>query len=401
MDSENKEKVKEITTESVLRFESANFEPALRAIQQMNQINMQPVVQAIQQASEINMRPFNEAIQTMHNINVQPMLNAIETSKAININMEPTVKAIQQMNEINMRPMVHAIQQASEINMRPLIEAIQTVNNINVQPMIQAIQIMSERNSEIVQQIIDAFSVQVTSLLNNIDFSPLYRSYGIIEKVAKKYELHQEIIIQLLNEHQWFVLPSMPMNFIYEILGILTEDNKRIKLNEHFFNYFAYNDYENLINLVDKWDSSGKLRYGRMKVIKDCLNSIINSKNGRIPSTMIVPTLIAQIDGIQREFLLKNNFEPIWVKYQYEGEGKKMNQNEAWDFIYSPEDSFSEIANDVILDVLFANVNPGESIKTPITFSRHKIMHGEHLNYGTKPNTIRTFLILDFLHELL
>ena len=182
---------------------------------------------------------------------------------------------------------------------------------------------------------------------------------------------------------------------------MISSPDKRNKLNEHFFNYFTGNNFKNLTDLVDKWNSSGKLRPGRLKVINDCTNSILKSENNKIPSTMIVPTLIAQIDGLQREFLIKNNFEPVWIKYKYEGEGKTMNQQEAWDYIYSPNDSFSEIVNDVILDVLFANVNPGEPIKTPITFSRHKIMHGEHLNYGTKPNTIRTFLILDFLHELL
>lgn len=114
-----------------------------------------------------------------------------------------------------------------------------------------------------------------------------------------------------------------------------------------------------------------------------------------------MPALIAQIDGIQREFLIKNNFKPEWTKFKFNGKGKKMNQNEAWQYIYSPEDEFSSIINDHILDVLFATAILGKPLKTPITFSRHKIMHGELLDYGTKPNTIRTFLILDFLHDLL
>lgn len=35
-----------------------------------------------------------------------------------------------------------------------------------------------------------------------------------------------------------------------------------------------------------------------------------------------------------------------------------------------------------------------------ITFNRHKIMHGEYLKYGRIDNTIRAFLILDFLATL-
>jgi len=74
-------------------------------------------------------------------------------------------------------------------------------------------------------------------------------------------------------------------------------------------------------------------------------------------------------------------------------------QKDVWKDTYAPEDVFSSITNDIILDVLFAKVYPGESIKTPINFSRHKIMHDEWLDYGTKYNVIRTFLILDFLND--
>jgi hypothetical protein len=93
-------------------------------------------------------------------------------------------------------------------------------------------------------------------------------------------------------------------------------------------------------NLVGKWESCGKFRPGRIKIIKDCLNAIQNGEKGKIPSTLIVPVLIAQIDGIQREFLIKNNFKPEWTKFKFNGKGKKMNQNEAWQYIYSPEDDF-------------------------------------------------------------
>ena len=73
-----------------------------------------------------------------------------------------------------------------------------------------------------------------------------------------------------------------------------------------------------------------------------------------------------------------------------------MKKKKAWKYLYEPEDIFSDIINDIILDVLFATAIPDKPIKTFITFSRHKLMHEEHLNYDTKYNAIRTFLILDF-----
>jgi len=56
-----------------------------------------------------------------------------------------------------------------------------------------------------------------------------------------------------------------------------------------------------------------------------------------------------------------------------------------------------ELANEVFLNILFQGSQRGEPLKTPFTFNRHKIMHGEYVKYGRIDNTIRAFLILDFL----
>lgn len=56
--------------------------------------------------------------------------------------------------------------------------------------------------------------------------------------------------------------------------------------------------------------------------------------------------------------------------------------------------------NDVFLDILFQKAYHGEKC-TSLHFSRHKILHGEITNYGQKDFTVRCFMILDFLSELM
>lgn len=307
--------------------------------------------------------------------------------------MESMKQAMDTFNTIDWNKVSYSMDKASQIN----LHAIERANSVNINAALKSIDAINSVNLEKISQ-------QISFLLRNVDFDTIFKQYEITINWANLYQLKHNTLIQVLNDYQWFVTPEMPIDFLLELVNI-SETNgpreRRKKINKHFFNYFADNDYENLKGLVEKWESSKKFKPGRLKIIKDCLNVIIISKNGKIPSTLIVPTLIAQIEGMQTEFLLKNDFKISKRQFIHPDTGKKRWPHEAWKDTYVPEDVFSLITNEIILDVLFASVYPGEPIKTPINFSRHKIMHGEHVNYGTVPNTLRTFIIIDFLHNLL
>lgn len=117
----------------------------------------------------------------------------------------------------------------------------------------------------------------------------------------------------------------MYIELIYELNEVIKNNKSRKNINRVFFKYFTRNNYENLIGLVENWTSYKKFRHGRLKIINDCLKSRIESESGKFSSTLIIPMLIAQIDGIQREFLYKNNFEPTYEsKVKCKGETKSI-----------------------------------------------------------------------------
>jgi len=59
-----------------------------------------------------------------------------------------------------------------------------------------------------------------------------------------------------------------------------------------------------------------------------------------------------------------------------------------------------EIGNDFILNTLFQTAYTKQKLKKPFGLNRHKIMHGEYVNYGRNDHLIRSYLILDFLYGL-
>ena len=143
-----------------------------------------------------------------------------------------------------------------------------------------------------------------------------------------------------------------------------------------------------------------------MKIIRDCVNIIKNCPKEVNFSNLVVPTLIAQIDGIQQEFMKQNGLV-VDFKIVHDLEGNKLKDEHGQNIRFyqyyrelTSDDSFSDAMNDVFLDVLLQDTLPRGDYKTSIHFSRNKILHGENANYGKKDYTIRCFMILDFLHEL-
>lgn len=191
----------------------------------------------------------------------------------------------------------------------------------------------------------------------------------------------------------------MNIPIVYDIMEVCnsSSEHKQKEINNIFVNYFLENNYGKLDGMVDKW-SNNPLFKRRIKIIKDCVNIMKVSGNDINYSNLVVPTLIAQIDGIQNEFMKLNGFQIN--RYGFiDSEGNKIGKEDYFRKLTSGNEFFDSM-NDFFLEVLFQTVYPGEKCKS-LHFSRHKILHGEITNYGQKVFTIRCFMILDFLSELM
>jgi hypothetical protein len=206
----------------------------------------------------------------------------------------------------------------------------------------------------------------------------------------KQYRIAEQEAIQILSKYKWFITPSLPLDFVFEAVKIgRGRGNQRKAINRLFVDYFSSENFKNLEKLVDGWETN-KIFKPRMKVFRDCVFAMRNAKDECNPSNFVLPTVIAQIDGIRIEFMDQNGLS-FWTKDKvWKG----------WFKGQTPNQELLDLANDIFLNILFQKSQPGKPLKTPFTFNRHKIMHGEYLRYGRIDNTIRAFLILDFLAAL-
>jgi len=205
---------------------------------------------------------------------------------------------------------------------------------------------------------------------------------------------------QILKKYKWLLSLHLPSSFIFKVAKIgRKKGNQRRAMNRLFVDYFSSGDFTNLSTLVDRWEKIAIFK-PRMKIFRDCVSALINAKGNSNPSNFVLPTLIAQIDGIQTEFMKQNglSFDPKARKWK-DKKGIPINQK-AWFKSQTSNQRWLDLANDIFLNILFQKSLPGEPLETPFTFNRHKIMHGEYLKYGRIDNTIRAFLILDFLAAL-
>lgn len=214
----------------------------------------------------------------------------------------------------------------------------------------------------------------------------------ILRALEEEYEIAEAEAAEVLRRYKWFISPSMPASFVFKVVRQgRQEGNQRGAINQLFVEYFSANDYEELTRLVFDWETHN-LFEKRMKIFRDCVSTLKYANGLYNPSNVVLPTLIAQIDGILTDYLRQQGVDR-----------SKRNEWRGWkeQFELCTTDQYlPDLANWLILDILFQRAWPGEPLEVPFTFSRHKIMHGEYTRYGRIDNTIRAFLILDFLSQL-
>ncbi len=276
----------------------------------------------------------------------------------------------------------------SEIISRPAIDFTSIYGALN------QLQSTAINLSQIIAPQIDLWTdwVRKNSLMFN-DFVEHWKEF------EEKFEIQQGVAKNCLKKYRWFMTPSLPVDFIYSAIQICKNGgNQRRVVNHLFIRYFTSNDYEELIKLVEDWKSN-KLFKRRMKILRDCVNTLRETSPKVNASNLVIPTLISQIDGIQKEFMKSKGivFKKKGGLKGADGHGVKWRD---WYENLIDEGEFLDSANDIFLNILFQDTDD-QKLKTPYTFSRHKIMHGEQIRYGRKDNVIRAFLILDFLASLM
>ena len=220
------------------------------------------------------------------------------------------------------------------------------------------------------------------------------------DQLFSDYDIAEEEAVKILMKYKWFVSPSLPASFVYKAVSIgKKRGNQRKVINALFIEYFSSGSYRNLASMVAGWKDNDLFKR-RMKILRGCVSTLRNSKPRMNPSNIVLPALIGQIEGISSAYMKKMGLTQTRRGY-VDSTGSQVNWKKWFkDNISDNNDDMETLASNIFLDILFQESTPGMPLNNPFTLNRHKIMHGESIRYGRFDNTIRAFLILDFLASL-
>lgn len=206
---------------------------------------------------------------------------------------------------------------------------------------------------------------------------------------------------KVLKKYKWVITPSLPAVFVFDVVEIGKRRGNQLKvLNKLFVEHFSLNNFKELKLLIDGWRNN-RIFDPRKKIFRDCVFALENRKRTFNPSNIVLPTLIAQIDGILVEFMKEKGHSYDIKRRKWIDKTGKFVDKKRWfqkQTSVLQKDAMIDLSNEIFLNFLLQKAFPTHPLKSPFSFNRHKILHGENLKYGTIDNTIRAFLILDFLY---
>ena len=220
----------------------------------------------------------------------------------------------------------------------------------------------------------------------------------------KTYNIAEQKAVGVLQKYKWFITPSFPMPFIFEVVKLDKKKGRQDKaVNGLFIKYFEAKNWQNLEGMVNDWKNKPLLKK-RYKILADCVEVVkIASKKGVNGANVVLPTLITQIDGALTDYLNSKNIRwdcdyDDWIDGKT-GKVKKIGRKTQFKNS-KPKvltTQLDDLANDIFLNILFQRSQKGKPLATPFSFNRHKIIHGESIKYGRKDYLIRAFMVLDLL----
>lgn len=220
--------------------------------------------------------------------------------------------------------------------------------------------------------VLESFALQ--GYLNKIS-----ESITRINEADKKFVEYSSILL----EYGWTPTPHIAYQTVCEVVEIyndiiLSNQQKKKLITKTIIHYY---DQEVLDKILNYWKEK-LLLTKRAKILTDAINA---HKLGKY--NLSVPILISQLEGV-----LANGF---YHKGQLHEPGYKCYLKEVMTISTNPY--FDNIAIDFFINVLMINFQHGKNILS--LSSRHAILHGADVKYGSKENSLKMILLLDYIQD--
>jgi hypothetical protein len=204
------------------------------------------------------------------------------------------------------------------------------------------------------------------------------------------------LYVDVAQRYKWFVPSDLPYDAVTELNDIVRAGGQVAVNIRHFFVHgFRIDEWTPLVEFVANLRQNPALRRGRYGTLRDCADVMRRHGKGRFnAAAVIIPALIGIIDGMLIEFARDDlEMEPRAL-------GTRSGYKQVRDALVDPGGGalgLDEPAANLAFGVLFEAAYPGDVPVHGMGFNRHKIVHGESLNYGTAANALRAFFVVDFV----
>ncbi|EJQ09785.1 hypothetical protein IE3_03361 [Bacillus cereus BAG3X2-1] len=342
-------------------------------LEEVNQENTE------QERTEIHTEPLGDTsipkveLESSLDVVLPKMQSVISTQESLNKTVEVMTRSVGVQNQL-----AETIRQIAAVRER----VAQGVSSA-VQQIVNQVQALSS-----VFDSVGAIGHRIQETLNSFDFQERLRDLRALAKEAEETTLSFKTIVVELGfpPHDF-----MPMYSRRRVIQLYEEQG--IEYTRRFFErymcMFVYNK-EMLTEMHNSWQQAEWLEK-RLPIISTVIEGHLNGYY-----MLTVPTILAQMEGILVEGILKLEAvapdEQIKFKHQKSFLGQ---------FLLGDKGSFSfdEQIEEFYLNTVLVNFDRGKEVESDL--SRHAILHGEDVNYGTKVNSLKGILIFDYLFDKL
>jgi hypothetical protein len=250
--------------------------------------------------------------------------------------------------------------------------------------------------TETVLQVVKSPSEALLAFANNWQ-SQINESLKELWESAATIQNDAKIAAPLLVKAGFWFTPSMPFELLLKVENLAKNEGALPEeIEKTIIEYYEDGNWTALTEMVDSWYENEHFA-NRKHIINDALDA---HKAGRY--TLSIPTLIPQIEGLLSSIfkqpaggpteMFKNALEKEYTDLLYEASKEILLSLATSPVLYGG------IAEEYFIPERYPDWLNQRGYKEEQVFNRAAISHGIQINYSTKSNSVRVFLLLDIVY---
>ena len=220
-----------------------------------------------------------------------------------------------------------------------------------------------------------------------------------VQEMLDRAEVDAAQVAPLLSQANFWLSPSMDMHLLRKLKEATkaedaTPDLVAVIIVEHYED----EEWAELDEMVSSWGDNPFFA-NRMHIIDDALEAHIHGKY-----TLVVPALLTQVEGIASSILdTPAGSSTRLVKSAIAERQGEFLRSASRDilirFVTSPV-GYGGVRQEYFTPERFPEWLKSKGVAETQSINRQGILHGVHVNYASRENSLRVFLLLDVLYGM-